>query len=291
MNQSFPVKDLLRRPLQTGLTIATLTLSVASTLFLLLFSSRVGIGISAQTSTLTSGLSLVFSQILSFIEPLVFIVGAILTSFIVFLMMAQRTHDLGLIKAAGCPNALVAGYFTTELLIVAVSGCILGIIFGAIADFLVAILVFNSYILPNLLYLILVFGVFFVLALTFGLKPIIDAARMPPLKALSPVNYYGIPAEKSHKALSKFGMTWRIATRSLSRRQSAIVRMVILLSAVFVLLTISIAGGIIARDTTGSWVQTTASTNTINTVAIAHSSLGEQYLIVAFYVFRWPKIW
>ncbi|XHH09643.1 MAG: ABC transporter permease [Candidatus Bathyarchaeia archaeon] len=278
MNQSFPVKDLLRRPLQTSLTITTLTLSVASTLFLMLFSVRVGIGIFAQTSTLTTGLSVVFSQILAFIEPLVFIVGGILTSFIVFLMMTQRTHDLGLIKAAGCPGSLVAGYFTTELLIVAVSGCLLGTFFGVTADFLVATLVLGSYILPNLLYVFFVFGVFLVLALVFGIKPIIDAARMPPINALSPVTYYGIVAEKKHKPLSKFGITWKIATRSLSRRQNAVVRMVILLSAVFVLLTISIAGGIIARDTTSSWVQDPVSINTFNSVAVAHGDLGEQYL-------------
>ncbi|MGD6934336.1 MAG: ABC transporter permease [Candidatus Bathyarchaeia archaeon] len=278
MNQSFPVKDLLRRPLQTGLTIATLTLTVASTLFLLIFSGRIGIGLSAQTSTLTTGLSTVFSQILNFIEPLVFIVGAILTSFIVFLMMAQRTPDLGLIKAAGCPGSLVAGYFTTELLIVSVSGCLLGTVFGFLADFLVATLVIGSNVLPNFFYVAFVFAVFLVLALAFGLKPIIDAARMPPLTALSPINFYGTPAEKRHKPLSKFGITWKIATRSLSRRQNAIVRMVILLSAVFVLLTISISSGVIAIDTTGSWLQYSVSTKTVNTVAIAHSSVGERYL-------------
>ncbi len=278
MNQSFPVKDLLRRPLQTGLTIATLTLTVASTLFLLIFSGRIGIGLSAQTSTLTTGLSTVFSQILNFIEPLVFIVGAILTSFIVFLMMAQRTHDLGLIKAAGCPGSLVAGYFTTELLIVSVSGCLLGIVFGVLTDFLVATFVIGSYVLPNFFYVAFVFAVFLVLSLAFGLKPIIDAARMPPLTALSPINFYGTPAEKRHKPLSKFGVTWKIATRSLSRRQNAVVRMVILLSAVFVLLTISISGGVIARDTTGSWLQYSVSTKTANTVTIAHSSFGERYL-------------
>lgn len=278
MNQSFPVKDLLRRPLQTGLTIATLTLCVASTLFLILFSGRIGIGLSAQTSTLTSGLSLVFSQILGFIEPLIFVVGAILTSFTLYLMMAQRTRDLGLIKAAGCPSPLVAGYFTTELLIVAVSGCLLGSVFGVLADFLTATLVLGVYILPNPLYVVFVFGGFLVLALGFGLKPIIDAARMPPLTALSPVSYYGTPAEKSHKPLSKYGISWKIATRSLSRRQNAVVRMVILLSAVFVLLTISIAGGVIARDTTGYLVQDPSSTNSVSTVAVAHSSVGERYL-------------
>jgi ABC-type antimicrobial peptide transport system permease subunit len=278
MKQSFPVKDLLRRPLQTGLTIATLTLSVAVTLFLLLFSGRVGIGISAQTSMLTTGLTAVFSQFLVFIEPLVFIVGAILTSYIVFLMMVQRTRDLGLIKAAGCPSSLVAGYFTTELLIVTVSGCLLGTFFGVIADFLVANIVLNTYSLPNFWYPVLVFVVFFVLALAFGIKPILNAARMSPLTALSPVTYYGIPAEKMHKPLSKFGITWKIATRSLSRHQSAIVRMVVLLSAVFLLLTISIAGGIIARDTTSLWVQNPASTNTYGTVVVAYSSMGERYL-------------
>ncbi len=280
MNKSFPVKDLLRRPLQTGLTITTLTLSVASTLFLLLFSGRIGTSISVQTSTLTTGLSAVFAQFLVFLEPLTFIVGAILTSFIVFLMMAQRTRDLGLLKAAGCPGSLVAGYFTTELLIVSVSGCLLGTLFGVAADFLVAYFVLGSYVLPNFLVAVFVFTVFLILALAFGLKPIMDTARMPPILALSTVNYYGIPAEKMHKPLSKFGITWKIATRSLSRRQNAVVRMVILLSAVFVLLTISITGGIIARDTTSSWVQDPVSTNSINTVIVAHGSLGNQYLQV-----------
>jgi hypothetical protein len=49
----FPINDLLRRKLQTSLTVATLTLSVSSTLFLLLFSTRLGLGIDSATGTLT----------------------------------------------------------------------------------------------------------------------------------------------------------------------------------------------------------------------------------------------
>ena len=52
---AFPINDLLRRRLQTSLTIATLTLSVASTLFLLLFSSRLGFGLTSATSIFTDG--------------------------------------------------------------------------------------------------------------------------------------------------------------------------------------------------------------------------------------------
>src|SRR3989337_1689619 len=98
---AFPVNDLLRRKLQTSLTIISLTCSVASTLFLLLFSERIGFGItSVAEGTLTHGLSVVFSQFVLFVGILIFAVGAVITSFIVFLMMAQRTRDFGLIKPA-----------------------------------------------------------------------------------------------------------------------------------------------------------------------------------------------
>ena len=141
----FPINDLLRRKLQTSLTIATLTLSVASTLFLLLFSNRLGLGIASATDTLTLGLTAIFSQFIPFIGVLIFVVGAVLTSFIVFLMMAQRTRDFGLIKAAGCPNSLVAGYFMTELLTVTFVSCVLGVVFGFLVDFAAANIVFSGY--------------------------------------------------------------------------------------------------------------------------------------------------
>src|SRR5512133_1242279 len=96
----FPVNDLLRRPTQTGLIVITLTLSVASTLFLLLFSSQLGVNLSSESGTFTLGLHSIFNQYLTFIGALIFVVGAILTSFIVLLIMTQRTRDFGLIKAA-----------------------------------------------------------------------------------------------------------------------------------------------------------------------------------------------
>jgi len=274
MNQSFPVKDLLRKRFQTSLTVATLTLSVASTLFLLFFSGRIGVDISSSSGTLTLGLSAIFSQFIVFIGALIFVVGAILTSFIVFLMMTQRTRDFGLIKAAGCPNALVAGYFITELLIIVAVGTVLGIVFGFAADYVTCNIVFQAYSTPNWLFAPLVFVAFFILALAFGIKPIIKAAQMSPINALSPVSFYGMTAEKKHKPLSRSAITFRIATRSLSRRLSSSVRIVVLLSVVFILLTVSIAGGIIAKDTTSSWVEGTTG---LNTIVVAHSSIGEEY--------------
>ena len=270
----FPINDLMRRKLQTSLTIITLTLSIASTLFLLLFSTRLGVGIASASGTLTLGLNAVFSQFILFIGVLIFVIGAVLTSFIVFLMLSQRTHDFGLIKAAGCPNSLVAGYFMTELLMVTFVGCVLGIIFGFLMDFVAAQLVFSAYTLPNFWFAPLVFVVFFVLSLFFGLRPILKAANMSAIDALSPVNYYGLTGETKHKPLSRRAITLRIALRSLYRRQSASLRIVFLLSIVFILLTVSIAGGTIASDTTISSIETPVGKGTI---AIAQSTMINEY--------------
>ena len=270
----FPINDLLRRRLQTSLTVAALALSVASTTFLLLFSSRLS-GLTSANNILTMGIDSLFTQFIFFIGVLIFAIGAVLTSFIAFFMMAQRTRDFGLIKAAGCPNSLVAGYFMTELLATTIAGCSLGIIVGFLMDYGVAEYVFSSYKLPNLWVIPIVFIVFFALALIFGLRPILKASRMLPVKALSPVTYHGLTTTTTkHKPLSKSGITWSIASRSLVRRQSATFRIVILLSIVFIMLTVCIAGGVIASGTTTAWVQNSTGKNTI---AIATSSMGNQY--------------
>ena len=272
----FPINDLLRRKLQTGLTITTLTLSVASTLFLLQFSSRLGVGLASTTGSLTLGLISLLGQFMLFIGVLIFIIGAVLTSISVFLMMSQRTRDFALIKAAGCPNSLVGGYFMTELLIVTFIGTVLGIACGFLADFVVSQLVFSSYALPVFWYPILIFFTFFALAFFFGLRPILKASKFSAMEALSAVNYYGLTGETKHKPLSRRALTWRIALRSLYRRQSATIRIVFLLSTVFVLLTVSVAGGIIASETSLSSIESPIGKDT---VAIAQESMISQYKV------------
>jgi len=123
----------------------------------------------------------------------------------------------------------------------------------------------------------LVFAVFFALALIFGAKPMLDAARLSPIKALSLVQYFGLSTGRKFKPLSRFGLTLKIASRNLFRRQSASVRVILLLSIVFVLLTVSIAGGIIAKDTSQSWIESALGKNII---VVAHNSMGAQYKLL-----------
>ena len=273
----FPVNDLLRRKLPTGLAVSSLACSVASTLFLMLFSDRMGLGvISVSENVLTLGLSTVFSQFILFVGILIFLVGAVLTSFVVFLLMTQRTRDFGLIKASGCPNSLVFGYFMTELLILTFAGCVLGVIIGFGADLAVSrmsgIAVYQKP--ANIWFAPLVFTVFFILALTFGTKPILNSARLPPMKAILNSHYFGLTLDNKLKPFSGSNLTAKIAMRNLSRRPSSAIRIVLLLSIVFILLTITIAGSIVAKDTTMSWVEKTAGNNV---VLIAHEEMAAQY--------------
>jgi len=275
---AFPVNDLLRRKLQTSLALVSLTVCVASTLFLLLFSDQIGFGItSAAENTLTIGYYAIFSSFLRFVGILVFAVGAVIVSFITFLMMAQRTRDFGLIKAAGCPNSLVFGYFLTELLIVLFLGCALGVALGFFTNYAVINMsTFQAYQkAPNFWYAPLVFVAFFVFGLIFGLKPLLNAARLSPTAAISPMQYFGLSEGNRFKALSKSRLTLKIASRSLFRRQSATVRIVVFLSIVFILLTVSIAGSIIANGTTATRVEKAVGKDML---LVAHKDMGSQYI-------------
>jgi len=275
---AFPVNDLLRRKTQTSLTLISLTVCVASTLFLLLFSDQIVFGItSIAENTLTVGYWAIFSNFLLFAGILVFAIGAVIISFITFLMMSQRTRDFGLIKAVGCPNSLVFGYFLTELLIVLFLGCVLGIALGCLIDYAVinlgAFQVFQK--TPNFWYAPLVFVAFFVFGLIFGVRPLETAARLSSTAAISSMQYFGLSEGRKFKALSKSRLTMKIASRSLFRRQSVTVRIVVFLSIVFILLTVSIAGSIIANNTTTTWVEKAVGKDTL---LVGHKNMGSQYI-------------
>ena len=274
----FSLHDLFRRKAQTSLIVICLTLTVASTLFLLLYGSRMGIGFTTvNENVLTIGLSLVFAQFIRFLTFLILVVGAILVSFTTLLMMTQRTRDLGLIKAAGCPNDLLYGYFVSEVIIVSFLGCTLGVIIGLGTDYALTILSgFTVYqTVPNFWFAPVVFVFFFILALIFGTKPIGDTVKLPPLTALSTAQYYGLASKAKAKPFTKSNLTAKVALRSLFRRKTTTLRMVLLLCVVFVLLTVSIAGIIIAQQTTLSWIKEASGQDTI---ALAHKAMVPQYL-------------
>jgi putative ABC transport system permease protein len=285
---SFSMNDLLRRKMQTGLVIISLTLSVASTLFLLLFAQRIGFGVSSMVEgKLTAGFSEIFSPFMILLTILIFAAGIVMISFTAFLMTSHRVRDIGLMKAVGCPNDILFGYFFTELLIVTFVGCLFGTVLGVIIDITSASLL-NSIGLgfsqqaTSLWMPFAVFFSFFALSLILGVTPVLSAVRAEPARAFSPKFYLGLGKEPGFKVVSKSGLSVKIAVRNLVRHKSATIRIVLCLSTVFLLVTVAVAGGIIARDTTNSWVERAIGRNTL---LIAHQDMVNQYrlLLSEFY--------
>ncbi len=134
----------------------------------------------------------------------------------------------------------------------------------------------------NFWLVLLVFGLFFALALIFGAKPILDTTKVKPAKALSPSYHFGVSKESGFRVTSKSGLTMKIALRSLFRHKSATIRIIICLVAVFLLATVGIAGGIIADQTTKSWIEKAVGRDI---VLIAHQDMCNQYklLLSKFY--------
>jgi putative ABC transport system permease protein len=201
--------------------------------------------------------------------------------------MKQRVRDIGLMKATGCPNDLIFGYFMTELLIVNFVGCFLGVVLGILADF-ASTSMLNSIGFQNLQYslnvllVFLVFALFFALALIFGAKPILDTTKVEPTKAISPTYNLGLGKEPGFRIVSKSGLTVKVALRSMFRRKSAPIRIVVCLAVVFLLLTVAVAGGLIADQTTKKWIEKAIGKDVI---LIAHKDMCNQYrlLLSKFY--------
>ncbi|MFB0502462.1 MAG: FtsX-like permease family protein, partial [Candidatus Bathyarchaeia archaeon] len=131
----FPFKDLMRRKSQTIMTILNLAICVAMTTFFILFGENLGAELSAATGgKLTVGLSIVLSRFTLIVVILNSLAGVLVTSFLVSIMTSERIQDIGIMKAVGCLTDMVFAFFTAELSLITIAGCILGTIFGVIAN-------------------------------------------------------------------------------------------------------------------------------------------------------------
>jgi predicted lysophospholipase L1 biosynthesis ABC-type transport system permease subunit len=279
---AFPVKDLMRRKFQTGLTMVGLTICTAATVFLILFGENVGFEIALVTGgKLTTGFSNVFSRFVLMVSLLNVLVGALVTSFLVYLSMSERVRDVGIMKATGCLASIAFGYFLTELSIIVFISCAAGTVIGVLTHFAcinsLNALGFSISQRPlNLWAILLIFFIFVVASHILGTQPIIKAIRVKPAEALSPLYSFGTTSgELGKPASSKLGLSLKVAYRALMRRKSATRRAIICLAAVLTLTTVTIAGGIIASQTTQGYVERAVGRDI---VIVGHPDLTRQYV-------------
>ena len=278
---SFPIKDLTRRKTQTALTVLGLTISIAATLFLVIFGGNLGFEITslARGGRLTSGFYNIFFQFILIVSILNILTAPIITSFLVHLMMSERMRDIGVMKASGCLSGSIFGYFVTELSLIVFLSSIVGMIIGVTTYYFSTIFLniigFSISQTLNIGAILVVSIVIIIFSHIIGALPIRKAAKAKPTEAMSPIYKLGTTAGLGRKIPSRLGFTFKVAYRNLVRRKSVTIQAIICLTVVLTLTTVTIAGGMIANQTTTSYVERAIGKDVI---IVGHPTITERYV-------------
>ncbi len=277
---SFPIKDLARRKTQTALTILGLTISIAATLFLVIFGGSLGFEIAylIMGGKLTCGFYNIFFQFIIIVSLLNLITGPIITSFLIHLTMSGRMRDIGVMKASGCLSGSITTYFVTELSLLVILSSITGIISGVAAYYVSTSFLnasgFSISQTLNIGAILFVSIILIIFSHIFGALPILKAAKAKPTEAMSPIYQLGTSVSAGKKIPSRLGFTFKVVYRSLIRRKSATLQAILCLTVVLTLTTVTIAGGIIADETTTSYVERAIGRDVI---IVGHPTITKRY--------------
>lgn len=113
------------------------------------------------------------------------VVAGILVMNVMLVSVAQRTAEIGLLKALGATGPQLQGFFLTEAAILSFCGAVLGFLLGQLARYVLRLIYpdFNL-ILPDWA-LLAAIAVAVGTGLLFGVLPAIKAAKLNPVQALS----------------------------------------------------------------------------------------------------------
>ena len=116
------------------------------------------------------------------------IVGGVGIMNIMYVVVTERTSEIGLRKALGAKNSNILQEFLIESVLVTLLGGAIGILFGAFLSWILTLIAIQSglawtFIVP--LYAIAIgFGVSAAIGIAFGVLPALGAAKMDPIEAL-----------------------------------------------------------------------------------------------------------
>ncbi|UCC57862.1 MAG: ABC transporter permease [Candidatus Bathyarchaeum sp.] len=278
---SFPIKDLTRRRNQTALTILGLTISIAATLFLVIFGSSLGFEITylIRGGRLTSGFYNIFFQFILIVSILNLLTGPIITSLLIHITMSGRMRDIGVMKASGCLSGSISAYFVTELSLLVILSSITGIISGVAAYFIsTSFLNASGFAISQTLNIGAILFVSIILIIfshIFGALPILKASKAKPTEAMSPIYQLGTSVSVGRKIPSRLGFTFKVVYQNLVRRKSATLQAILCLTVVLILTTVTIAGGMIAEHTTTSYAERAIGRDVI---LMGHPTITDRYV-------------
>ena len=102
---------------------------------------------------------------------------------IMLVSVTERTREIGVRKALGAKKSTIAFQFFMETLVIGQLGGLLGIIFGILIGYGIAVLIEFDFVIPWLA-IIAAFAVSFIVAVVSGSYPAVKAAKLDPIEAL-----------------------------------------------------------------------------------------------------------
>lgn len=134
--------------------------------------------------TVTGALTLLLLAIVA----ISLVVGGVGVMNIMYVMVSERTPEIGLRKSVGAKYKDIMGQFLYESVLITLIGAVLGIALGLVASFLISILAKNfglewEFAVPLRAYPVAI-GFSLAFGLGFGLYPARKAARLDPVEAL-----------------------------------------------------------------------------------------------------------
>ncbi len=278
----FAAKSLRRRGFHSYLAFLGLTLTVATTTFLLLLgqdlATRLGIDSSMRS---TFGISWLIFGYLVLALALISIVGLLSSSYLVSSMINQRMRDIGVIKAAGALPRRLLSYVTFEAFVVIFSSCLVGA--------LSALLIYVSWSWPSISLYKQVGPVpnvgatvlIVVPLISFLLSYVVASVRVRRIVGSSSVN--AISRQLSNldlKSLGKplrikrLGSAFNLATRNVSRDRG-FNRTILSVGICIFLSMVVLSGALVSADTSVSYVVRAMPPHIL---IVANSNIYNQYI-------------
>src|SRR3989441_1295824 len=281
----FAARSLRRRGFHSYLAFLGLTLTVATTTFLLLLgqdlATRLGIDSSMRS---TFGISWLIFAYLVLALGLIGIVGLLSTSYLVSSMISQRMRDIGVVKAAGALPRRLLSYVTFEALLVIVSSCLVGA--------LSALLIYASWSWPSIslfkqvgpianagaTILIVVPMISFLLAYvvaSFRVRRIVGSSSVDAIsKQLANLDLRSLGKPLR---IGRFGSAFNMATRNVSRDRG-FNKTLLSIGVCICLSMVVLSGALVSADTSTSYVVRAMPPHVL---IVANSNIYNQYVSFA----------
>src|SRR6266571_4964068 len=281
----FAAKSLRRRGFHSYLAFLGLSLTVATTTFLLLLGQDLGarLGIDSSMRS-TFGISWLIFAYLVLALGLIGVVGLLSTSYLVSSMISQRMRDIGVIKAAGALPRRLLSYVTFEALLVIVSSCLVGA--------LSALLAYTSWSWPSIsllrqvgpianagaTILIVVPMISFLLAYvvaSFRVRRIVGSSSVDAIsKQLANLDLRSLGKPLR---IGRFGSAFNMATRNVSRDRE-FNKTLLSIGVCICLSMVVLSGALVSADTSTSYVVRAMPPHVL---IVASSNIYNQYVSFA----------